>query len=304
MSKNMNYNFDMLTKRVLDSLNSTDLEHIKKTLQEIKDPTIITGVGGSKVVSDYLKQILERKNQIITTSLEPRDIPYHPLSNYKNIISCSYGGHNHGVNTSFDNDLTHYLFSSKERDDSINLTYQTTLPQEESFISLAATLIPMAISLFYYTGTTSIIEEILSSPESYPNLSNNLIEIFTGYETHTPSTFLESTLTESGIKIPIVHDKYSYCHGRSTLSKENLSSVIYFNQDTELDNLLLEELSKYQSEIITLSKKYDDPIINSFYLTFQSMLLAKVLAEHQQKDLSKVDYSPIVKTLYYYKGEM
>ena len=57
-------------------------------------------------------------------------------------------------------------------------------------------------------------------------------------------------------------------------------------------------------KIISLDSKYEDDIINDFYLTYQSMLLTKNIAEKSESDISRVNYSPIVKKLYHYKGKM
>ena len=57
MKPNMHDNFKLLEKRVLDSLEKTDLERIKYELKKIKTPTITTGVGGSSVVSNYAAKI-------------------------------------------------------------------------------------------------------------------------------------------------------------------------------------------------------------------------------------------------------
>ena len=125
-----------------------------------------------------------------------------------------------------------------------------------------------------------------------------------GYDTSTAHTYLESTMVEANLSIPIIHDKYSYCHGRSTTSYHNDHSLIYFDKDTELDKLMLQELQAYYRKIIILKSKYNDPIIDDYYLTVKSMLLTKQLAEQSEKDLSRVDYSPVVKKLYKYKGKM
>ena len=61
MKPNMHDNFKLLEKRVLDSLEKTDLERIKYYLERIKTPTITTGVGGSSVVSNYAAKVLEKK---------------------------------------------------------------------------------------------------------------------------------------------------------------------------------------------------------------------------------------------------
>lgn len=307
MKENMYDNFKLLEERVLDALDKTDLERIKYHLEKISTPTITTGVGGSSIVSTYVSKVLNTKNKIITTHQEPRDLIYNNLSGYKNIISCSYSGKNHGVKIAFNNDLNKYLLSNNEFTDKniTNLTYQTTLPKEDSFISLGATLIPMSIMLAYYNDNDiSIIKEILKTAQKYSIDYSKVYEILSGYETKSASTYLETTLTESGISIPIVHDKYAYCHGRSSLSYHNDHSLIYFNKYTELDKLLLRELPIYYKNIIQLDEKYKDQIIDDFYLTYQTMLLSKEIAKQQNSDLSRVDYPPVVKKLYYFKGEM
>ena len=76
MEKNMKENFEKLERRVFDSLNDTDLERINYELSKIDGPTLVSGVGGSSVVSDYASKILSQKNKIITRNTEPRDFRY------------------------------------------------------------------------------------------------------------------------------------------------------------------------------------------------------------------------------------
>ncbi len=302
--KRMEENFSCLQERVQDSLKNTNLEETRRVLSTIKSPTLVTGTGGSRVVSIFTSKILAKKNGIIAEPTEPRDMIYKDLSPYHNVLSCSYSGTNYGVETSFNNNLNHYLLSSTKVEGITNITYDTSLSKEKSFISLAATLIPMSIMLDYYLdGQTNVSNEILSS--SSPVIEHDKVfEIMSGIETSTAHTYLESTLVESGISIPIVHDKYSYCHGRSTMSYHNNHSLIYFDKDTELDRIMLEELQSYYKKIIVLKSKYKDPILDDYYQTFISMLLTKRLAEQTDTDLSKVDYSPVVKRLYKYNGSM
>jgi len=113
-------------------------------------------------------------------------------------------------------------------------------------------------------------------------------------------------MVESGIAVPIIHDKYDYCHGRTTTSYKSHNGLIYYENTKELDKLLLENLSKYYSEIVKIEKYYSDDfgIDNDYYATIKSMYLTKKLAENKQIDLSKIEYSPLVKKLYYFKGEM
>ena len=143
MKKSMRENFDVLDKRVIYSLNNTDLDRINYELSKLNEPTLISGVGGSSVVSEFATRILSNKNNIITRNTEPRDFRYLNIKPYKNVLACSYSGSNYGVELAFLNDLKHYLLASREsdRNDVISLKYKTD-DEEKSFISLAATLIP------------------------------------------------------------------------------------------------------------------------------------------------------------------
>lgn len=307
MKPNMHDNFKLLEERVLDSLEKTDLERISSKLKEIKTPTITTGVGGSSVVSNYAAKVLEKKNGIIAEHHEPRDILYKSLTGYDNILSCSYGGRNYGVKKSFDNNLNKYILSRNEyeQEDVISINYDTNIPREDSFISLGATLIPMSIMLAYYNDNDiSIIKDILKTAKEYQIELDKVYEILTGYDTSTASTYLESTLTEAGLAVPVINDKYAMCHGRTTLSYHNDHSLIHFDRNTELDRLYKEELPQYYNETIIIPGKYQDSIIDDFYLTYQAMLLSKKMAEGKPRDLSRMDYSPAVKKLYYYNGQM
>ena len=304
MEKNMQLNFEKLENRVFDSLYNSDLENINYELSRIDKPTLISGVGGSSVVADYASKIITKKNHIITRKTEPRDFRYIDTNLFHNVIACSYSGNNYGVEISFLNSLKHYLLSSKEskQDSVVNLTYKCS-DKEKSFISLSSTLIPCSILLNYYLDNNK--ERIIDNLDSYeyefdPNC--DVYEIFSGIDTSTPATYLESTMTESGIGIPIIHDKYSYCHGRSTLSITHNNIAIYFNGNTELDKLLLEELPKYYKDVVVIDTS-NNPL--SEYITLVKCLyLTKYIAEKKSKDLSGVDYNPIVKKLYKYNGNI
>ena len=114
---------------------------------------------------------------------------------------------------------------------------------------------------------------------------SHVYEIFSGYDTRTAAKYLESTLVESGIGIPIVHDKYSYCHGRSTLSTVQQSNAIYFNRGTEFDKMMVEELKQYYQDVIVIESKSRDQVIDDFQMLVQAMYLTKYLAEKQSKEL-------------------
>ncbi len=111
-------------------------------------------------------------------------------------------------------------------------------------------------------------------------------------------------MVESGIGVPIVHDKYSFCHGRSTLGKNYNSNVVYYNRNTDFDKMMLEELKYYYDSIITIDAKFSDQILDDYQMLVQSMYLTKYIAEKKEKDLSCIDYSPLVRKLYKYNGQI
>ena len=101
MEKNMKENFENLERRVYDSLSNTDLERINHELSKIDGPTLVSGVGGSSVVSEYGAKVINAKNGIVSVNSEPRDFLYWNNCAFRNIIACSYGGNNYGVELSF-----------------------------------------------------------------------------------------------------------------------------------------------------------------------------------------------------------
>lgn len=304
MEKNMKVNFEYLKGRVVDALNNTDTEYINYELSKLDKPTLVNGVGGSSVVSDFGAKVLSVKNSIVTRNTEPRDMLYMEKSGYANVIGCSYSGNNFGVDLSFDNNLKKYLLSRNRNEETVNLQYKTTIDNERSFISLGATLIPISILINYYlNGDESFLDDIKECVFSF-DTECDIYEIFSGYDTSTTSKYLESTMVESGIGIPIVHDKYSYCHGRSTMSINSNSIAIFLNRNTELDTLLLREIIKYYKNVIVIDGKYKDMILDDYQMLVQAMYLTKFIAESKSKDLSKVEYSPLCKTLYKCKFTM
>lgn len=303
----MKVNFDFLKARVIDSLDNTDLEFIRNELSKLSEPTLFNGVGGSSVVSEFGAKVINTKNGVISVNSEPRDFLYRNNGAFRNVVACSYSGNNYGVELAFLKGLRKYLLSNNSFDDSgvTYLKYSTTIDKERSYISLGATLIPVSILMNYYLGgqNTPMLDCIEESSFNF-DLESDVYEIFSGYDTSTASKYLESTMVESGIGIPIVHDKYSYCHGRSTLGINYNGIAIYYNRNTEFDLMMLEELKKYYSMTITIDSKFKDQILDDFQMLIQSMYLTKYIAEKKLKDLSKVEYSPIVKKLYKYSGQI
>ena len=250
MEKSMKTNFEFLKERVVDSLDNTDLDYIRNQLSQLDEPTIFSGVGGSSVVSEFGAKVINVKNGIVSVNSEPRDFLYRNNGAFKNVVACSYSGNNYGVELSFLEGLKKYLLSNNSFDDGdvTYLKYSTTIDKERSFISLGATLIPVSILMDYYLeGKNNTMLDCIEKKSFDFDLESDVYEIFSGYDTSTASKYLESTMVESGIGIPVVHDKYSYCHGRSTFGINYNGVAIYYNRNTEFDRMMLEELKQYYS---------------------------------------------------------
>ncbi len=312
MKKDMKDNFKLLYDRVIDANNVSDLKKISNQLRSISKSIICVGSGGSGVVSEYASKVFSKKNNCITITREPRDLLYDVNTRFFNeLFICSYSGKNFGVESALKSGLIKRLFTnSKDQLSDVDvITYLSSIDKEKSFISLAATLIPISILLNYYlegVGVETLFDNILNDNYSFSLVDNNNFEIISGYDTSVAAKYLESTLVEAGLGMVVLHNKYDYCHGRTTLSYHHKRHTLVYLKasNTELDKLLLQEVANLYDNIILLESNCGDNIIDNFNLLVQSMYLTKAIAEFQRKDLSDVDYAPAVKRLYYFKGEM
>lgn len=313
--KDMNYNFNMILPRLFDSFNYLDDEKVNYILGNIKGNCICTGTGGSNSVSLFSSIVLETTNKIISISKEPRDVVLMDLSNWNYLIGVTYGNHNYGINEAIKyankNNLKTHLLTTNS-DNSEDICYKGSIKNEYSFISLASTIIPMSVMLHYYLKTNKketleLIKELyMDAIKINCYIDTPLIEIIADNNTYVASKVLESTIVEAGLGISVIHEKYSFCHGRSTLPFTNSSNLIYLiNGDyTNLDNKLLLEIKDLYKSIIILNSNKFDRVINEYELVLQSLFLCKEIAEKQNKDLSIVEYSNVVKKLYKYNGGM
>ena len=138
---------------------------------------------------------------------------------------------------------------------------------------------------------------------------SNLLQIITGYDTLSSSTTLESNLTESGTIPVVIHDKGSFCHGRSNILYQNYESpIIYLSHlEKELDKVQLETLIKEYPNIFLLhTLDLEESIYwKELYLILQMYYLSKKISEDKKIDLTMPEYNTnVIKKLYKYKGEM
>ena len=164
------------------------------------------------------------------------------------------------------------------------------------------------------TGRGKIKELLIRSREKIDKISVNfkdisLIQIMSGYETKTSCSVLESNLVETGLAAPVIHDKGSFCHGRSNLLFQYPDShVIYLcHQRRELDNILIELINREYSNISIFDTEdiTENYFWKEYYLILQMYFLSKKIADDKSIDLTQPEYNPkLVKKLYNFRGEM
>jgi len=246
------------------------------------------------------------------------------------LIAISTSGNTNGIKDVLDDfNSTKFLITQNNQEAGYqviswgNEKYET----EKSFISLASSLGPITLML---DATTSLNMEIgsdaikkindkikellIRSREKIDKISVNfkdisLIQIMNGYETKTSSSVLESNLAETGLAAPVIHDKGSFCHGRSNLLFQYPDShVIYLcHQRRELDNILIELINREYSNISIFDTEdiKEDYFWKEYYLMLQMYFLSKKIADDKSIDLTQPEYNPkLVKKLYNFRGEM
>lgn len=337
-SEPMNINFPKLEERIM-AINHPDFTKVEEMREMIYGllvdgkPTLIMATGGSKVVAYYLQLILERLrfSGIIAEVIEPRDYFYKENREmFSNLVVISASGKTNGVREALsDFQGNKYLICEEENviDGTVISWSNECYEKEKSFISLASSLAPITLLLDatasiglelsqkeIQDNNEKIHELFLRSQEKVECLpvsfkDTNLIQIMSGYETRVSGSVLESNLTESGIMIPVLHDKGSFCHGRSNLLFQYPESkFIYLTHGKkELDSILIDLIQEEYSNLsIFDTEDLDDDIFwKEYYLLLQMYFLSKKIAEDKNMDLTQPEYHPkIIHKIYRFRGEM
>lgn len=312
-----NVTFTRLEQRLLDANESIDSERNYQVLDSVIEPNISIGSGGSYPAAIFGSKVLTDKG-IISLNMTPRDAIYN-IKGINNLICYSWSGTSYGIIKAMDSYPKSIVVHGNEKvlhEQEVRLHYDG-MDKEHSFISEATTLIPMGELLKYYLQEKgiderkyldSIIKETFNNTELNYNVDSSVFEIMTGDNTNTAAHILESTMLESGIGIPILHEKYDYCHGRSVTSSTNRGkhTLIYLiNQETELDKLLLDLIPHNYKNVIILKSGTNEKLVGEYILSLKSVLLCNYISRIKGMGLSQVEYDPsVVKKAYCYKGEL
>jgi len=294
-----------LEEKIRISLKKTDLKNIFTLFSNINEPTLIIGVGGSKVVSLFLEKVLTTKNKIIAKNIDVEEIFLGNYDLYKNIFAISHSGKNYGIKSVLrTSHYKKYLLTTRKSKikDEITIRYENT-DRIKSFIAIEDMFIPLGIILSYYLNTQDLPKDIFKN-ENYNFEMKKNIDIVYDYESKTAAKFLEVALIESGIAHVTLHNKYSLCHGRSNIISKEDCLIIYFRtRNSDIDKILKENLTKIQNDIVFLSCLEEDKIIGDFILTWKVLNLLNYINKKFHYELISVKYNKIVPKLYNFKGE-
>lgn len=276
----------------------------KKNINQFYKLIVLSSSGKSNGILEILRNF-PRESYLITSEYIYQDEDY---------------GHNFGYYRNESAPLFDILYWS-------NGKYKN---REKSFISIIPTLAPMLMFLelsvlkeekkpeLSSEDLTKINEKLKQLLEKSKNRINNLnfnfkdtnlIQIMSGYDTTCSSSILESNMIETGTTGVVVHDKGSYCHGRSNLLFQNPESPIIYltHQMKNLDNELLPILTQEYPNIFLFHTLDEDASIfwKEYYLTLQMYFLSKKIADDKHIDLTMPEYNPrLVKKIYNFKGEI
>jgi len=312
-----NVTYGRLEQRLLDANNRIDSKRNYTVLDTINEPNVSIGSGGSYPAAIFGSKVLTNKG-IISINMTPRDAIYN-LKGINNLICYSWSGSSYGIIKAMDHYPKSIVVHGNEKElheQEVRLHYDG-MDKEHSFISEATTLIPMGELLKYYLHNKGINEEeYLNSiiKDTFKNTMMNydvdtkVYEIMSGDDTNTSSHILESAMSESGIGVPLLHEKYEYCHGRSVTSSTNRDehTLIYLiNQETELDRFLLDIIVHNYKNVIVLRSNTKDRIVGEYILALKAYILCNYISRIKGLGLSQVEYDPsVVKKAYRYKGEL
>lgn len=295
-----------LEEKVNNSILDSDLENIFSKLSEIKNPTLVCGIGGSHVVSIFLEKILAFKNNIIIKNINAEEYFLNNFSKYDNLIVVSHSGKNNGVKRLLNSNMKKYLFTTRKSKVSNEIILNYSIKNKiKSFVSLDSTIIPISILLCYYINSYNLKSYMLPLKESFNILEFKDVDIIYDYNSETCATFLETSFVEAGISHVTMHTKYSFCHGRSNLISNTNSLVIYLiTNKSELDVILTNMIAKISNNILILQAENTDPIIADYMLTIKALYFLDYLSKSYNMEFIKVKYNKIVPTIYNFKGEL
>lgn len=335
--KRCNININNLEIRIINSLNSSAYDKLKKINFTNQNNIIFIGTGGSLAGAKLSSKIINNLYGVNTMTLLPRDLYYRNNDKIDSVFMFTYSGTTNDllVGTSNIDNEKKYIITKGElqkvvtktgitKNNVISYRTGTNKGKERGFLSFEGALAPASLFLKLYfdnkenQDVQKFIKDSLNYWKEYFDKyfkenkiflkefleKGSYLNIFTGDYTESAGTDLESKITESGIYNCLVHEKKNFSHGRF-VNYEHLSQNknIYFKQKNT--NTYEEKLLEYLSngKTIIIESKYDG-ILCEYDLLVASQYLIYYISNYLNIDISKPTYTEEAMKIYFYKGNL
>lgn len=248
-------NLNKLPGRVASALKTSAVETVKKELSGVCGTVLTVGTGGSYAAAVFAaKMINEREKNCFAVSSKPRDALLYNLKKLDLVFLFSYSGTTNDIKSVYltckEQGVRTYVVTALdaaaegcpyEEREMISYCCAEEGFEEKGFISMASTLIPMCVfAQKYYEEKEGAFVDFLQERFAFwkdffegktllPKGQGAIeTDIFSGYDTVTASTGLESDIVESGIGRATVHEKKDFSHGRYNAPERRRPDVVVF----------------------------------------------------------------------------
>lgn len=323
-------NTNYLLDRTLRALESDATQKLEKVLKQIKGQVLMVGTGGSFAAAEFAaKCVTQYHPNAIAHVCYPRDVVISGLRKIDAVMLFSYSGRTKDIQKVYElckeENVPVYIITKYERssnnknyDDTSIISYNASksTSKERGFISMAGTLIPMCIfgNVFYHNSDKSFTafirdcfeqrsHEFLNKEQLIDLIPKAMsVDIFSGRETSSAATDLESKFIESGLARVVVHEKKDFSHGRFNIIEKNKPDFIVFLDSVKgaYSEKLFQYLEK-RSDLCVLKLTSDfGPIWGDLDLVIAAEFLSKFLSKILKYDMAKPDYPQDAMILYHY----
>jgi fructoselysine-6-P-deglycase FrlB-like protein len=329
-TRRMDYNLDKLYERISDAHQLGAYSRLESVLNKISGNILVVGTGGSYVVANYAKKVIESKTDCLAICHRPRDAFFERLDRIDHVFAFTYSGSTPEIvklvkeckkypNINSINIVTRAEEKTIRKKYELQsndcvISYLSDTPKERSYISIAATMIPITLFARYECGIDKkeflgFIEKLIKKEETRVYSDNDFnktgINVVYGYESVASAILLESNLIEAGITHVVVHEKKDFGHGRvSILDKSKNVVYLISGQKDRYDNTLIKYLNLYNDINVAFMKSRQFGLLGELELLVKTMYFSRNLARAAGVDLSRIAYLKEIKKIYSYNGRL
>ena len=318
-------NRNLLLERIITSLNTSAAPSLLTVKNRIKGNVLCVGTGGSFASAVFAaKCINECENDALALAVKPRDALLSLSKKIDIVLLFSYSGTTNDIVSVYTKckklNITVYAITRLDselqsipydKNETISYHSENDNYEEKGFISMASTLIPVCLFANAYLFDNKLENWITPRFEKWNNYFDALpilenktipltVDVFSGYDTLTSSTILESDIIESGIGRATVHEKKDFSHGRyNAIESSRPDLVVYYSNEEGAFSKKLTSylLDRVPSRFLEIKNDYG-VLKGDLDLVIATQFLVAKLSEECNYDMSDPVYPEEAKSLY------